>query len=324
MNRKCVGCGIPLQNIDSKLDGFVSSSCHDLCTRCFRIKNYGENSKTYRGNADYLEIFDKIKSDDLVIYVSSLLTADLKYIDKFKRVLLVLTKRDIIPKSVKNEKLIAYFKNRYNNLLDVIVVSAIKNDNIDNLYNLINELYDGKDIYFVGATNSGKSTLINGLIKSYGNDIGRITTSAFPSTTLDIITIKLNDFIINDTSGIINEGSIINDMNVSDLKKINSKKEIKPITFQLKGKGSILFDNYFRLDYETDNSSMTVYVSNNLNIKNISLKNSLFLNDTVSEFNVCNKDIVIGDIGFIKFTKNVKIKIYFNNNMSISVRDNLI
>ena len=47
--------------------------------------------------------------------------------------------------------------------------------------------YKNKDIYFVGITNSGKSTLINAMIKSYNGYDGDITMSNFPSTTLDVI-----------------------------------------------------------------------------------------------------------------------------------------
>ena len=41
MNKKCLGCGIPLQDKDINLDGYISNIDKNICTRCFKIKNYG-------------------------------------------------------------------------------------------------------------------------------------------------------------------------------------------------------------------------------------------------------------------------------------------
>ena len=101
MSKKCFGCGVILQDVDANQDGYVEDMSHDICQRCFMIKNYGHNKSIDKTNDDYLEIFDKIHNDDLVVYISSLLTLNLDYIDRFKNVMLVLTKRDVIPKSVK-------------------------------------------------------------------------------------------------------------------------------------------------------------------------------------------------------------------------------
>ena len=106
---KCIGCGIKLQNIDESMDGYVSNNDHRLCCRCFKIKNYGQNKDVILGNDDYLKILNSISDDDLVVYVSSLLTLNLDYVKQFKNVVLVLTKRDIMPKSIKDEKIINNF-----------------------------------------------------------------------------------------------------------------------------------------------------------------------------------------------------------------------
>ena len=131
---KCVGCGVILQDDDSKKDGYVTDMTHELCERCFTIKNYGQNRDIFKNNTDYMAILKRIRNDDLVVYISSLLTLNLDYIDRFKNVILVLTKRDILPKSIKDNKIINYIKKRYDNVLDVLVVSAIRKKNLDLLF----------------------------------------------------------------------------------------------------------------------------------------------------------------------------------------------
>jgi len=321
---KCIGCGVTLQSYDKLMDGYVEDDGYVLCERCFVIKNYGQNKFVAKTNVDYMKILNNIKDDDLVVYVSSLLTLNLDYISKFKNVLLVLTKRDVLPKSIKDMKLVNYITKRYKNVIDVVIVSAYKKYNFDVLYNKLIQ-YKDKSIYFVGITNSGKSTLINEMIKSYNGYNGDITTSNYPSTTLDVVSVNIDDLNINDTPGIVINNSIINYMDNKGIKKINSKKEIKPITIQIKGRGAILIDDMIRLEYETDNSSMTLYVSNGLNVSNISLKNPRLMNDFINELDVSdNQDIVIEDVGFIKFTKKTKVKFFCNNNIYVYVRDKLI
>ena len=325
MNNKCIGCGTILQNNDKMLDGYVSSNDHRLWERCFRIKNYGQNKIVTTGNDDYLKIFDSIHKDDLVVYVSSLLTLNLDYVNRFKNVILVLTKRDVLPKSVKNEKIISYVSNKYN-IKDILVVSSFKKMNLDSLYNKLEKNGKNKKIYFVGSTNSGKSTLINEMIKSYNGYDGEITVSSFPSTTLSTIDVKIGNLDVIDTPGIVCEDSVINYLDLKNIKKLNSKKEIKPITFQVNGRGSILLDDICRLDYDTDISSMTFYVSNSLKVDKISLNNNLRMLDYNSNnYSVLdNQDVVIEDVGFIKITKKMNIKVYYKDSIHIGVRDNLI
>jgi ribosome biogenesis GTPase A len=185
--------------------------------------------------------------------------------------------------------------------------------------------YKNNNIYFVGITNSGKSTLINEMIKSYNGVDGNITVSNYPSTTLSVVDVRVGDIIIKDTPGIVINNSFVNIISDKDIKKINNKKEIKPITIQIKDKGAILVSEFIRIEYETSESSLTFYMSNNLDISNISFKNPRLANGNIREFYLKdNEDLVIEDIGFIKFTKETKIKIYTLKEVYMYVREKLI
>ena len=320
---KCIGCGSILQDTDKNKDGYVLDINDKLCQRCFRIRYYNEYKNTIIDNNDYLKILDSINNDDLVVYVTSLLDIRLDYIDSFKNVIVVLTKRDILPKSVKDEKLIKYIKSRYNPL-EVIVVSSVKNYNIDYLFDTLRQ-YKKNNIYVVGTTNGGKSTLINKIIKNYSDNDVVITSSMYPSTTLDKIEINILGLNVIDTPGLINKGSIVNYIDNNLLKKITIKKEIKPKTYQLNGKGSILIEDLIRLDYDTKGTSMTIYVNNLVNIRFLGKDNNKLLDGKCNKFSLDNnKDIVISDLCFIKFTKNVNLNIYSNYDVLIYERDNLI
>lgn len=325
---KCLGCGIELQDKDIKQVGYVDDLGQKYCKRCFRLINYGEYQKVTLDNEDFVKIIDSIPDSSLVVYMTDALSLSMANLDKFKRVLLVITKRDILPKSIRDDKIINYVKRNNSNLLDVVIVSSDKNYNIDILYNKILNYSDGREVYLVGNTNTGKSTLLNKLIKNYGNDKidYNITVSMYPSTTLDKVLIRLGNLTIVDTPGIIDYDNIVNYVSSIDLKKISVKREIKPKSCQISGKGSIVIGNYARIDYEAgNNNSMVIYASNSLDIRFNNRCNDNLTD--LAEFNFKldnNKDIVIPGLCFIKFVDNINVRVYTLNGVMPYVRDNLI
>lgn len=324
MNKKCIGCGCILQDNDINKDGYVLDINDSICQRCFRIKYYNEYKVTTRNNSDYVNIINFIGSDDLVVYVTSLFDIRLDFIDSFKNVIVVLTKKDILPKSVKDYKLVNYIKDRYK-CLDVEVISSIKNYNLDNLFDKIKKYSNNNNVYIIGTTNSGKSTLINKLIKNYSNNDIEITSSMYPSTTLDKIEINIDGINIIDTPGLINDGSIINYVDNKMLKAVTPKKEIKPRTYQLKGCGSILIDNLVRVNYDTVDTSMTIYINNGINVSFAGKDNNKLCDMKRNSFDIeKNKDIVISDLCFIKFTNKVNLNVYTYDGVLVYERDNLI
>ena len=327
---KCIGCGVKLQTINNDTLGYTTNLDNKLCERCFRIRNYNDYKFVVKDNNDYINILKDInKTNDLVVLVVDLFNISKhlndisKYIDN--NILLVLTKRDILPKSCYDEKFKEYFKNYNLNILDTVVISSNKNYNLDTLYEKINNYKTSNNVYIVGFTNSGKSTLINKIIYNYSNSDMVITTSNLPSTTIDSITVKVNENLtLIDTPGLLDNGDIINFIDSKTLKRIIPNKELKPITYQIKDKQTILIDDLVRLDL-IEKNSMTIYMSNNLKIKRL-FKDTNTLKDLKRhELDVdCDNDVVVQGLGFIKFTHKAKIVLYTKENVSVYVRKNLI
>lgn len=333
MNKKCLGCGVELQDENMLLDGYTVNLENDLCQRCFRLKNYGEYQATTKTNEEYQQILEAVgKTKDLVVYVTDVLNVeqDLYDIRKFlpNKILLVLNKRDVIPKSVKDEKLIQYFKDKYDFFNDIVVVSCEKNMNIDHLLNRIKFFQVTKQVYIVGHTNAGKSSLINKLIKNFSDSKQELTISPLPSTTLNLINIEINDYLtIIDTPGLIDEGSITNYVDNELLKIITPKKEIKTKTYQLRRGQSIIIGDLVRIDYvDGEKNSFTLYISNDIKTKRIiSSRHDDLKNLAKRTYQLpFNQDIVIKGLGFIKVVNRGVVDIYLNQRVETFLRDNLI
>ena len=150
----CIGCGAKIQTEDKDKAGYTPKAALEkgletgelYCQRCFRIKNYGEYQVVTKSNDEYVEILKKVgETKDLALYIADLLNIeeDLNKIREIipNKMILVLNKKDVLPKSVNDDKLIDYFKDN-NNFDKVIVISSEKNYNIDYLLIYIVYLYN--------------------------------------------------------------------------------------------------------------------------------------------------------------------------------------
>lgn len=332
--KKCQGCGVLLQDENVLQEGYTTNLENDLCQRCFRMKNYGEYQVITKSNDEYIDILKEVgKTKDLVLYITDLLNLE-KNIEEIRtiipnKMILVLNKIDVLPKSVKEENLIKYLDNKDIHFEEIIVISTAKNYNIDYLLKRIKYFQTSKNVYVVGHTNAGKSSLINKLIKNYSDNTQELTMSPLPSTTLNMVRIDINDYLtLIDTPGLVDNGSILNHVNPDLVKKISAKGEIKPRTYQLKKNQSIIIENLIRIDYvEGEKNSFTLFVSNDLKVRRLL---NLFNNEELKDKNRItyemkyDEDLVISGLGFIKIVNKGLIDIYIDKDIDTFTRRSLI
>lgn len=332
--KRCSGCGVLLQDQNILQEGYTTSLDNDICQRCFRMKNYGEYQVVTKSNEEYLDILKSVaETKDLVLYVTDLLNLE-KSVEEIRelipnKMILVLNKIDVLPKSVKEEKLINYLDSKNLHFEEVIVISANKNYNIDYLLKRIKFHQTSKNVYVVGHTNAGKSSLINKLIKNYSDNTQELTMSPLPSTTLNTVNIEINDHLtLIDTPGLVDVGSILNHVDGEMVKKINAKKEIKPRTYQLRKNQSIIVEDFLRIDYvEGEKNSFTLFISNDLKVRRLL---NLFNNEEIKDKNKItynvkyDEDLVISGLGFVKIVNKGVIDVYIDKDIDTFMRKSLI
>ena len=60
MSKTCIGCGVVLQDENMSQEGYTSNIENDICSRCFRMKNYGEYQIVTKSNEDYVKILKQM------------------------------------------------------------------------------------------------------------------------------------------------------------------------------------------------------------------------------------------------------------------------
>jgi ribosome biogenesis GTPase YqeH len=284
--KRCYGCGAILQDKDPDEPGYVppekfASDDEVLCERCFKLRHYSAYSKSTDFSIDYVTILDHAKeSDALVVYVLnafSLYGSALAGIGNYlpSKVLVLINKRDLLPKSFADD----YLRKEAEDVLakenikplDILITSASSSSqgNIETLMEDIEKYRGGKDVYFIGSYQVGKSSLINALLFHYSNRTDKtITTSPYPGTTLDVISIPLDEnSSMFDTPGIYNSRSVISVLEPEILKYVLPRNEVRPETYAAKEGQSFLFSNFSRLDFvKGGRTNFTFFKSNDLPI----------------------------------------------------------
>lgn len=292
---RCIGCGSIIQTEDPNSLGYTPKSALEkgketgelYCQRCFRLRHYNEIAPVSLTDDDFLRLLNQIRdANALIVYVVDVFDFNGSLIPGLHRfvgdnpVLLVGNKEDLLPRSLRRPKLTDWIRQQANiaglRPIDTVLVSAKKNHQIDHLLDVIEKYRHNRDVYVVGVTNVGKSTLINQIIKQRTGVKELITTSRFPGTTLDKIEIPLDDgHVLVDTPGIIHQEQMAHVLSPKDLKIVAPQKEIKPKTYQLNDGQTLFLGGVARFDYlHGERAGMVAYFDNNLPIHRTKLSNA--------------------------------------------------
>lgn len=281
----CIGCGALIQTENKDEMGYTPVSALNkgiesgevYCQRCFRLRHYNDIHDVAMSDDDFLRLLNSIgQTDSLIVYVVDIFDFNGSLISGLHRfvgdnpVLLVGNKVDILPKSLKKGKLTQWMRERAHEAglhpIDIVLTSAKKKNEMFDLLDEIEKYRKGRDVYVVGVTNVGKSTLINAIISATAGVDNVITTSQFPGTTLDKIEIPFEDgSLLIDTPGIIHRHQMAHYLGKKDLKLTSPTKEIKPKVYQLNAGQTLFLGGLARFDYiQGAKTAFVVYVSNEL------------------------------------------------------------
>lgn len=326
MNKKCIGCGSILQTEKPKEKGYIIKDKikdSNYCERCFKIIHYNEKIITDLENINDYIIKEVNKKAKYVYFLVDFLNVNKETINVFKEIKvpksLIISKLDIIPKSIKKNKIITWLNEEYGIKEEILFQSSKKNINTKSLITNL-ESKNIKEVYILGFTNAGKSTLINNLTSATNEN--KITTSSIPNTTIDFINIKKDNITIIDSPGFTSNNTIYDPNEFDLIKRIMPRTFLKPTTYQVKPISSIIIEDKIRIT-SSINNSLTFYISNDIKVNRVFNNKELTNLKEITLDIPDNSDLVIKSLGFINIKKACKITINTYKKDLIEVRKSL-
>ena len=209
---RCYHCGAILQCDNPKEKGYIIPESLNratpiqiiYCDECFETMKAFNNSELDQNvDKEVLKILeDAFATDAYIIWVvdlfsfNGILNSEIANRVKKLNVTVIGTKRDLFPSNVKDESLVAYLTERFNEYgikpKTVRVMDIASKFDAKALIEAMNNARKGHDVYMIGNLTSGKTSLINKAMKGFENKTNRqIRTIKYPGTHVDVLEIPL-------------------------------------------------------------------------------------------------------------------------------------
>lgn len=217
----CGGCGAHLHCADASLPGYLPSEIFKkckrdelttvVCQRCHFLKNYNTAINVSVTAEDYINIISSIKQKkglalvmvDLLDIQNSIWPGIREILGEKRPIFIVGNKVDLLPrdspghldhvkKSVTKAILDAGFDE--DQIKHVGLISATTGFGVESLITKIHSIWGTRgDVYILGCTNVGKSSLFNSFLRSdfckveASDIVQRATASPWPGTTIRLL-----------------------------------------------------------------------------------------------------------------------------------------
>ena len=304
---RCYRCGAILQTDDENKEGYISPEIVSkypegllLCNDCFKNERFNTEPKEPHFEESYQTILEQIKeSKPLIAYVVDLFSFEGSFITKLNEmikgldVLVIANKRDLLPKDIDDEALLEYVAHRLRvaklEVRDVVLTSSSTNYNIDLMYQKIVELSNNRDVYFIGASISGKSTLITELLKRYQNNTRKLITVAnFKNTDLRGYKIPLTDKTsIYELPGTDIHNSLLSKVERVVQNQITPRKEVKARKFNLHCNNSVAIGGLCVVELlSKTKTDISIYASSSVEVKMKRITGEKYLQSILKKENI--------------------------------------
>lgn len=294
---RCYHCGAVLQSKSKKEKGYIDPSFLKsddaenqvlYCRSCYEKMSI-INKGMLEADADdeIIKILkDAVATDAIILWAVDLFnfngTLNPEIVKKVKKlkVAVIGTKRDLFSSRIKDETLISYLKERFNEVgIEPIGIFLFGNEDkldADKYIKMLHEARQGHDVYMIGTFACGKTSIISRMLKSYSNPSKRVIKSVtYPGTSARMLEIPLsNSSFCYEVPGFSLCTSVLGKVEKEVVKQITPRKKVDDHTRSMLEGETIMLGSLAAFSLVKGKpTTFKVYTSEMVELKKVFTKN---------------------------------------------------